>query len=107
MKFENHRYYNCEITLDNGEKYQISANWMHNNDLDHWKGWNCDAGYRRLDIDKNFDVYSAQCKNELLGNLFNEWSMYDSPSKCLRERCTGCTDDLLIGKQQSSKAESI
>lgn len=99
MQFENHQYYNCEIELSDGQRYKISANWLHNNDLDHWKNWSCDAGYKRLSIDKDFNVYSAQCENEILGNIFSGWVLHDGPSVCKRETCTGCTDDLLTHKQ--------
>jgi hypothetical protein len=103
LKFENHQFYNCEITLDNGEQYKISANWLHNNQLDNWKGWQCNAGFHRIDVDKNFDVYSAQCQNDYLGNLFTEWQPLDAPTICKKSRCTGCTDDLLITKAEKLK----
>ena len=102
MIFENHQHYNCEITTDNNEKFRVSANWLHNAGLDYWQGWSCDAGYQRLDIDKNFDVHSAVCQNQYLGNLFGEWQVLDQPGICKRERCVGCTDDLLIGKHDIS-----
>ena len=105
MEFENHQYYNCEIELSDGRSFKVSANWMHNNDLDHWSGWSCDAGYRRLHIDKDFNVYSAVCQNDRVGNLFKEWSPFDAPGICRRNRCTGCTDDLLIGKRDISISE--
>jgi len=100
LKFENHQYHNCEIELDNGEKYKVSAHWLHSKQLDHWQGWECDAGYRRLEIDQNFDVYSARCKNDKLGNLFGSWSPLTSPSMCKKQTCTGCVDDLLAKKRK-------
>jgi hypothetical protein len=103
LKFENHQYYNCEITLSTGEQYRVAANWMHNNHLDMWKGWSCDVGFRRFDIDKNFDVWSGQCRNDYLGNLKTEWAPLPGPTTCKRQRCTGCTDDLLISKHEKSK----
>ena len=104
MKFENHQYYNCEITLSTGEKHLIASNWMHNNQLDHWQGWDCDVGLRRLDVDKNFDVWSGQCHNDYLGNLKTEWTPLAEPTICKQQRCTGCTDDLLMAKQEKPKA---
>jgi hypothetical protein len=103
LKFENHQYYNCEITLSTGEQYRVAANWMHNNHLDTWEGWSCDVGFRRLDIDKNFDVWSGQCRNDYLGNLKTNWAPLVGPTICKRQRCTGCTDDLLISKHEKSK----
>jgi len=105
LEFENQQYYNCEIELDTGEKYKVHANWLHNNNLDHWQGWECDAGYNMLSINKDLDVYSAFCKNEKLGNLLNGWKIFNKPSTCLRARCTGCTEDLLIAKREISTSE--
>jgi hypothetical protein len=93
-KFENHSNYNCKITLNNGKEYQVYANWMHNQNLDHWKGWRCDAGHTRFYIDKNFDVWSAECHNDYLGNALGTWEpKFDTI--CNRPTCSGCTDDLL------------
>ena len=96
--FENQKFYNCEIVLDDGQKYLVAANWLHNNNLDHWHGWSCDAGHKRLDIDKNFDVWGGVCHNDYLGNVFGHWRLLDGPTKCKKNRCTSCTDDLLIEK---------
>ena len=103
MKFEDHRYYNSEILLSNGDKYRVSANWLHNEKLDNWHGWNCAAGFTRLDIDKDFNVHSSQCKNDNLGNIFTEWQPFLQPSICKLNRCTGCTDDLLQYKKENAK----
>jgi hypothetical protein len=100
-KFENHKNYNCKITLDNGEEYLVYANWIHNNDLDHWKGWYCSAGTKRFYVDKNFDIWAGECKNEHLGNLLNDWDL-SQDSECRRETCIGCTDDLLTEKHKKN-----
>ena len=102
MKFENQQYYNCEITLTDGNKFLVNANWLHNQALDHWQDWQCDAGVLRLDIDKDFNVHSGECQNQYLGNLFTVWAPLGAPGTCNRERCTGCTDDLLISKQKNT-----
>ena len=100
MKFENQKFYNCKVTTDSGE-YLVSANWLHNNNLDHWKGWSCDAGFKRLSIDEKFNVYSGECMNDYLGNLTESWECFNKPTVCQRDRCTGCTDDLLITKSKN------
>jgi hypothetical protein len=97
---EDHRYYNCKVTLDNGQEFRISANWIHNNNLDHWQGWACAAGSKRISVDKNFNVYSAQCDNDVLGNIFTNWDIFTGPTTCKKSRCTGCTDDLLTEKRK-------
>jgi hypothetical protein len=101
LKFENQLYYNCTIKLSTGETYSVGANWIHNQQLDFWKGWECDAGHTRIHIDSDFTVLSGECSNDNLGNLLTGWQLFSGPSICKRERCTGCTDDLLIFKKES------
>jgi hypothetical protein len=100
LEFENHQYYNCKITLDDGREFNVNANWLHNNQLDLWQGWACDAGRLRLSVNHKFDVYSGVCENDFLGNLFGSWQPLSSPTVCKRARCDGCTDDLLISKKK-------
>lgn len=100
--FENHKNYNCEITLDSGEQFKVYANWLHNNELDYWQGWNCQAGSRRLYIDKDLKVYSAVCQNDLLGSALDHFDLLDS-TVCRQSRCNGCTDDLMLSKTQLVK----
>ena len=98
--FSNHKYYNCSILLDNGEQFNVNANWLHNENLDNWKNWSCDAGYNRINIDVDFSVTSGECHNDYLGNLLTEWHLLDNLTTCRKDRCTGCTDDLLIFKKE-------
>jgi hypothetical protein len=98
-KFEDHNNYNCRITLDNGEDFVVFANWIHNNNLDQWHGWTCDAGHTRLMIDKNLNVWSGECKNDFFGSALDEFYV-NAPTTCKRNTCTGCTDDLLTKKSQ-------
>jgi len=97
LKFKNHNNYNCEVTLDNGEKYLVYSNWLHNSKMDYWKNWQCEAGVNRILVTENFDVFSGECKNNYLGNLFGEFKILNE-NFCKRDRCTGCTDDLIIKK---------
>lgn len=100
MKFENHTNHNCQITLNDGDQYLIYANWMHNNDQDHWQGWDCQAGAVRLHIDKNLEVWSGECKNDHLGSALDENFAILDGTVCRRDRCTGCTDDLIVAKKE-------
>lgn len=100
-KFENHDNYNCVISTDDGKEYRVYANWMHNNQLDSWRGWTCDAGNTRFHIDKDFGVWSGECQNDYLGNALTEWSP-TTGTVCRRTTCTGCTDDLLTKKHAGS-----
>lgn len=100
MKFEDHQYYNCEIVTNNNETFKVSANWIHNENLDSFQGWQCSAGQYRISIDKNLTVWSAKCENQQLGHALHGFDILDSPSICTKSRCTGCTDDLLTEKKE-------
>ena len=99
MLDNNHWNYNCVITTDSGEQKKVYANWIHNNGLDHWRGWHCEAGVTRFCIDDKLDVWSGECKNDFLGNALTQWTV-KTHTVCKRETCTGCTDDLLATKYQ-------
>jgi len=92
----NHNNYNCEVTTETGEKFKIFADWLHNTDNDHWKGWSCQAGANRIYIDKNLDIWGGMCKNDYLGTGL-DFNLLDSTT-CNRDTCTGCTDDLTVTK---------
>jgi hypothetical protein len=98
-KFEDHSNYNCCITLDNGEDFVVFANWIHNNNLDQWHGWTCDAGHTRLMIDKDLNVWSGECKNDFFGRA-DEHFYTNASTVCKRKTCTPCTDDLSVRKSQ-------
>ena len=91
--------YNCEITTDDGKRIKIYANSLHNNNLDHWKGWICEAGATRLYIDKNLEVYGGECLNDHLGSIDNFNVLTNTV--CKQEVCGGCTDDLIVTKYES------
>ena len=101
---EDQKNYNCEVTLEDGSKFKVYANWMHNEKLDCWKGWKCKAGVSRIMI---FDdmVYSGECKNDFLGNL-DSWELNENFTLCDRSRCTGCTDDLVLEKYAPVSTQS-
>lgn len=95
-----HQNYNCRITDDQGQEHLVYANWMHNEKFDCWQGYKCDVGHTRFYIDKNFNVWSGECKNEHLGHVLEDWSI-KTDSVCKQITCTGCTDDLITRKYQN------
>ena len=107
MKLTEHEFYNCKIELDNGNSHLIAGNWLHNQNLDHWKGWHCDAGYSRIYIDSDNNVYSGQCVNDHLGKLGSDWQLLFGPTVCKQDRCNGCTDDLIAKKQKQVNDKSV
>lgn len=100
MKLQNHKFYNCKVTLDDGTYYFLNADFLHNSKLDNWQGWQCDSGFNRIFINADNEVYGATCYNDYLGNLDAGWLLHQTPTTCKRSRCVNCTDDLMIGKVQ-------
>lgn len=100
LKFENHSNYNCEVATDTGETFRIYANWLHNNGLDSWQGWQCKAGSDRLYIDKNLQVFGGECENDHLGHAILGFQLLYS-TVCKKSSCSGCTDDLVVAKSHA------
>jgi len=98
LNFKDTLWPNCQVTLADGSTVKIDANQLHNDAIDNWKGWSCEAGMSRLHIEADLTVYSGECKNDILGNLSDGWTEMKQLTICKRERCTGCTDDLLVSK---------
>lgn len=84
--------------MDDQTEFLVEANWLHNNNLDHWLNWQCNVGLDRIYIDPVGDVYSGECKNDYLGHIDRDWNLQQS-TQCRQKTCTGCTDDLLVAKQ--------
>lgn len=98
-EFINQENYNCRITIESGEHYLVFSDWLHNEQLDNWQGWICEAGATRLYIDKTLEVYSGECRNDHLGNALDNIELLEH-AVCKRERCNGCTDDLVVAKHR-------
>jgi hypothetical protein len=98
----NHSNYNCKITAADGQTSMIYANWLHNQDQDHWQGWHCQAGTQRIHINKDLMVFSGECKNDFLGSALTNFEPLENGTICNRSTCTGCTDDLAVTKQKIS-----
>ena len=96
-KFENHSDYDCQITLQSGEKYSILCNEVSNRHLGLFKDWMCVAGSKRLFVDQYFNIFSCEGRNNKLGNLLMDWKPLTEPVACRKDFCF-CTDDLQIDK---------
>lgn len=91
--------YNCVVTTEDGKQIKLYANSLHNNQLDQWKGWTCEAGATRLYINKDLEVYSGECLNDHLGSVDN-FNVLPNTT-CKQDFCGGCTDDLIVTKYES------
>jgi hypothetical protein len=99
LTFQDHINYNCEITLDTGESYRVYSQWLSNQNLANWKGWQCDAGYKRIYVLED-EIFGGACNQDHLGNFNTGWDILTSPTTCRRETCSVNTDDLLLYKQK-------
>lgn len=91
--------WNAIVFFEDGDTIEVYANQLHNKKMDLWNGWKCDAGNTRIMIDDNNNVWSGECENDSLGNIDdNTFELLSEQTICKRNRCTGCTDDLLIKK---------
>ena len=92
-----HSNYNCVVETDDGKTFHVYANWLHNENLDQWKDWVCYSGVLRLSIDKELNVFNSECKSVYLGSALHGFEMLEQ-TKCPKNNCTGCTDDLIVAK---------
>ena len=95
--------YNVVVRDEQGNEYLMYANRLHSERLDNWLEWHCNAGLDYILIEDNLRVYGAQCENDYLGTLFDDFALLDSPTVCRLSRCTNCTDDLLMTKSAPNK----
>ena len=89
--------YNARITFEDSTDQLIYINKLSNEGLHKWQGWHCAAGVTAIHIYKN-EVYSGECRNDLLGYLDQDWNLIDNYTVCKLDQCSGCTTDLLQEK---------
>jgi MoaA/NifB/PqqE/SkfB family radical SAM enzyme len=95
---------NAVVELKDGSKIEVFANQLYDKGLHYWEGWYCNAGVTSIYIDNNFEVYSGNCKNDKMGNLFDEnFSFLKEQTICKRKLCTACSSDLYAGKSKEKK----
>jgi hypothetical protein len=91
--------YNCVITDNDGYKYYVFSNHIHNNDLHHWKGWQCSVGLETLLIDYDSKIYDGVCKNTHLGDLNTRtFTLPSEKTTCNQTQCSPCSIDLASSK---------
>jgi hypothetical protein len=101
MTFIEHKFYNCEVTTTSGSVYKINADSLHTDKLDFWQNWYCDTGHHRIFIDVDGNIYGGTCKNDHLGHIDTDWQILSKSTICKRNRCVGCTDDLMTAKSKT------
>lgn len=89
--------YNVKVTLVSGNAL-VYATRLHNEQLDYWHGWQCAAGADSIYIYKD-EIFGGECCNDKLGTI-EDWDLINNYTICKRERCSGCTTDLMQFKQK-------
>lgn len=60
----------------------------------NYLGWKCHAGFDYLIIKPNGDIFRGQyCNDKPLGNIKDDFELYEEPKKCITPRC-GCSSDM-------------
>ncbi|HMN69120.1 MAG TPA: radical SAM protein [Bdellovibrionales bacterium] len=66
--------------------------------MNHFRGWTCSAGQRRLYVDLQGDIYRCtQREGVALGNIFGSYDLPRKPVVCSRQTCP-CKFDALVEK---------
>jgi len=77
-----------------GNKYYIDqAERLNALDFNQFKGWNCRAGYQSCVIRGTEVKRAYSCKEEPLGTLYDGFTLFKAPSKCVTERCVSSADN--------------
>jgi len=69
-----------------------------------YKGWKCWAGIDMISISTDGTVYSASCRNKIMGNIYDdaEINLEKEPQTCEREWCA-CAANLNVKKIKDEK----
>ena len=98
-KLKEDLYYNCTAYYDDGDQVNIFASVLNSNNLDNFKGWQCDAGYSRIYIHSDGTVWGGECENDYLGSLQDHsFQLLPLPTLCKKETCITSPDELMLKK---------
>lgn len=99
-----------EVHSVDGETYRLRAEAELNyKKLNQFKNWKCFAGYRKIYINQNLEVFRSTCGKRFnphkMGDLINDdVQLYNSPSYCEKDYCL-CTRDLGLPKWNPKSGE--
>jgi hypothetical protein len=87
------------LSHKNGKNSKITSSDLINRDLNHFKGWTCQAGVENLVIDRFGKIYRGWClEGGLLGDINDpDFNFGLSPITCQKDSCC-CGFDLLSKK---------
>ena len=97
LVLQTEKYYNCTVTDINDTEYNVNCKQLYNNNHNNFKNWLCNAGVDRISIEHDM-VWSGESHNDFLGTI-DDWEPLTQPAICKREKCTACSQDLIITKE--------
>ena len=77
-----------EYELDQAERFNAFG-------FNKFKGWTCNAGYQGCVIRGNEVKRSYSCHDEPLGTLYDGFTLFKTPSKCITPSCVSSADSKL------------
>jgi len=91
-------------TPDGVEKVEENVNDILARKDNQYKGWLCWGGINTLGIDSDGNVYNADCRNALYGNVYedDELNLPTEPDICRKAWCA-CAANLNVRKIKSEK----
>lgn len=92
--------FNSTVFLEDGSNVRIYSGKLHALDLNHFKGWNCEAGFSRICVLPDSQVYSGECGNDYLGKLDDDtFRLLSTSTTCKKDVCTGNPADIMLRKK--------
>lgn len=94
-----------KLVYDDGTEKLIKGGDIITQNLNTWKGWECNVGLELLVIDMKGDIKRSWCGDApIIGNIKDEEIHFPTtPYICTKERCTGGVTDTMVTKNKISK----
>jgi len=67
--------------------------------FNRFKDWNCNSGYQSCVIRGNEVKRAYSCKDEPLGTLYDGFTLFKAPSKCVTDTCVSSADSKIPKKK--------
>ena len=92
QKVNEEEVYQIKLTDGIDEYYMDQAERFNAFGFNRFKGWNCSAGYQSCIIRGTEVKRAYSCKEEPLGTLYDGFTLFKAPSKCVTDTCVSSAD---------------
>jgi len=92
QKVEDEEVYQIKLTDGIQDYYMDQAERFNAFDFNRFKGWNCSAGYQSCIIRGEEVKRAYSCAEEPLGTLYDGFTLFKAPSKCITDTCVSSAD---------------